>query len=250
MADHFRRHSSEESDLISRDSELADLVRIDYKNRTMEQCNRAIALLTLQAETLNKFKSQNYYIPWLKVPNIEKHLTSFSKTKNILTRNSTNQYKSRQNQRANRNINPNEAYYELKRLMERRADLYTTQRGLWKQAKKGYSVRSEMNQITQKLSEVNHSINVIIGNLSANKGNHSCYKLAVEFLTSEIERCERQIQKWSRKIDDVETGRSRWLRADGANDNDSSFAYMYIERQREKIRRMNEQLRRIENLDR
>jgi hypothetical protein len=135
-------------------------------------------------------------------------------------------------------INIDEIYRELKILMDKRAGLQEYQDNLWAQIKRDHVNRTnEMQNLNRKIGDCNHKINLIISKLTRYKKKPSAMKLAYDFVTSEIERNNKILEKWRNLIYDVDRGYRALIDSSGITTYDTNPSRKYADNIEKKIER-------------
>ena len=159
--------------------------------------------------------------------------------------------KEREEERKRRaTIEVQEIYEGLKRYTAERIRIQERQDSHWKIAHRGISQEQELDEDSEEIGAVNHEINKLIGRLLKHPKQYSCYKLAMDFLEHEIERCQyiRDDRKmWIKRVSD---GTGYWRRSDGTKHCNNTHAIKYVAHLEDKIKRYKEQLSKLREMNR
>ena len=161
------------------------------------------------------------------------------------------QQKEREEERKRRAaVEVQEIYEGLKRYTAERLRIQERQDAHWKIAKRGISQTEELEEDRDEIGNVNHEINKLIGRLMRHPKQYSCYKLAMDFLEHEIERCQHIRDDRSEHIKKVARGTASWRRSDGVEHWDNTNQIKYVAHLEDKIKRYKEQLSKLREMNR
>ena len=152
-------------------------------------------------------------------------------------------YNYHQNPRRNNAINTGAIANQLSQHFINRVKLQQEQDRLWNLVKRGQSCATALKSVDRKIGENTYAIDGLISKLiKARCRSGKAYSMAVKYLKSEIARNQRIISSWDYKIREVESGRSHWIDASGRVHYDSTFAYRYLAKKKEKTAQLQRQL--------
>ena len=157
----------------------------------------------------------------------------------------------RERERQQREANETREIYEkLKRCMNERSRIQERQDKHWETAKKGISQHEELSIDVGEIGRVNHEINKLIGRLMRYPNQHSSYKLAIDFLEHEIDRCKHIRNKFDSHINKVARGMGRWTDSDGRIHQNNAQPIKYVAQLDNKINRYQVQLEKLREMSR
>ena len=143
-----------------------------------------------------------------------------------------------------------EIYEGLKRYTEERMSVQERQRRHWGEVYHGVSRKEELREDRGEIGRINNEINKLIGRLTRYPKQYSCYKLAMDHLEREIERCAKIRDDRSEHIRKVARGEATWITSSGREHTDNTNQIEYVAHLEDKIRRYKEQLSKLRELNR
>lgn len=143
----------------------------------------------------------------------------------------------------NNGINTADISNQLHWHLANRARLQQEQDNLWHLVKSGRSCVTALDTVDRKIGENTYAIDGLIGKLIyAGCRSGKAYSMAINYLKSEIARNQRICSSWEKKIYDVQYGRSCWINSAGVRHYDSTFAYRYLAKKKQKTAQLQRQL--------
>ena len=144
------------------------------------------------------------------------------------------------------NTSINDIYNLLKEHIGARAVLQDKKNKLWYEIKRyGYDRSEAMDYIDSKIGECTHNINIQIGKLCQFKQSHRAMNLAHDYLTKEISRMEKIINKTSNTINSVKMGRSNLINSRGYYHTDTTNLSNYLTKKRGQLVKLREWLKHV-----
>lgn len=262
------------SDIKSRDQTISGMIHRDYKALSIDECRQIIGVCKDQKRKMEYCKSKGVFIPRLNNGNMDYLINKFEdlcqnkikwekeqrerqKEKERLQRERERQQRERENQKQREQeerkrraaIDAQEIYEGLKYYIAERNRVQERQDEHWKVAHRGKSQEKELYEDSDEIGRINHEINKLIGRLMKHPKQYSCYKLAIDFLEREIERCQCIYEVRSRHIEKVARGNGSWVNSDGKVHYDNTSQIKYVAHLDDKIRRYREQLRKLREMN-
>ena len=271
------------SDIKNRDQTISGMIHRDYKVLSVDDCRQIIGICKEQKRKIEYYKNKGIHVSGLNNGNMDYLIDKFEdicqnkinwekeqrererrqREKERQQREREKQQKERERQQREKQqkereeerkrraaIEVQEIYEGLKRYTAERLRIQERQGNHWKVAGRGMSQKEELKEDSDEIGSVNHEINKLIGRLMRHPKQYSCYKLAMDFLEHEIERCQKIRDHRSAHIKKVANGTGSWRNSDGTIDYDNTGPIKYVAHLEDKIKRYKEQLSKLREMNR